>query len=94
VTRILAWLLCRLLFKAAPAVAKSEALTVVVMHSAAYEHPLIFNLPGVWKDDALLVRLEPLLEEHLSDALDDTIEIMWWADGKEVDSAELHLEFG
>lgn len=63
--------------------------TVLIFHRNDCNEPIIHNLPGLWRDEALLGLLEALVQEYYDKHFEPTCEVLWQEDtdcwGEEID---------
>ncbi len=60
-----------------PAPPTDHQTTTIILHRDDCNEPILHNLQGLWKDQALLGVLDALLGEHGCAALSSTCEILW-----------------
>ena len=63
--------------------------TVLIFYRNDCNEPIIHNLPGLWRDEALLGLLEALVQEYYDKHFEPTCEVLWQDDknywGEEID---------
>ena len=65
--------------------------TTICFHINDIDEPVIHNVPGLWRDEALLGLLEPLVQEYYHpQTFEPTVEVLW-QDGDDCWGEEIDL---
>jgi hypothetical protein len=71
------------------------ASTTIILYRNDINEPLVFNLQGLWGDEALHRVLVSLVQEHYCEGLEPEAEFLWQDNGKAwAESVELIFNVG